>query len=120
MRRTALAALLVVLTAAPALAQCEITGNVPQQLRDPICGIATSAHGGDAPVNQLTLTVSVSVATAVRLETPPVAEDALLDLLAAWKRLRGVRVARLEVFYGRAHLATARTHVIRPDSVEFH
>ena len=108
-----------VLTAARALAQCDITGNVPAQLRAPICGIATSAHGGDAPVNQLTLIVSVSVATAVRLETP-VAESALLDLLAAWKRLRGVRVARLEVFYGRAHLATARTHVIRPDSVEFH
>lgn len=108
-----------VLSAAPAAAQCEITGEVPQAIRSVICNIATSVHGGDAPVNALTLIVSRPVAAQIRAETVD-AEDMLLTLLAAWQNTRQVDVARVEVFYGRAHLATARTHVFRQPSVTFH
>lgn len=43
--------------ASPAVAAqgCEITGTVPQAIRAAICGVATSVHGGGAPVNALTL-----------------------------------------------------------------
>ena len=92
---------------------------MPQAIRAVVCGIATSVHGGDPPVNALTIMATLPVATAIRVKTPD-AENALLTLLDSWITQRGVRVARLEVFYGRAHLATASTGVFGAPTVEFH
>ncbi len=54
------AALFVVLSllfsVAPIYAEdCDITGNVPSNIRRIICQVATSVDGGDEPVNRLTL-----------------------------------------------------------------
>ena len=98
---------------------CDITGNVPDVLRPLLCTVATSVHGGDAPVNQLTVTVDRDIADAIRARMSE-AENMLLNMLDAWMTQRGVRVASVEVFYGRAHLATVETHVWRAPSVTFH
>ena len=49
---------------------CEITGNVPASISGVICSVATSVHGGDAPVNQLTIIVTREMAFALRAKTP--------------------------------------------------
>ena len=104
----------------PGLAQtCEITGTVSASIRGAICGVATSVHGGEPPVNQLTLIVTREVAFTISAETPD-ARDFMLTLLDRWMTDRNVRVARVEVFYGRAHLATAQTRVFGGPTVEFH
>ena len=84
-----------------------------------ICGAATSVHGGDAPVNQLTIMVTHKVAFSLRAKTPD-AEDFMLTLLNRWMTDHGVRVARVEAFYGRAHLATAKTRIFGAPRVEYH
>ncbi len=84
-----------------------------------ICGVATSVHGGDAPVNQWTIMVTRGMSLALRAKTPD-AEDFMLALLNRWMADRGVRVARVEAFYGRAHPATAETSVFRAPCVEYH
>ena len=74
------AAAVLLMVSLPAFAQtCEITGNVPASIRGVICGIATSVHGGDAPVNQLTIIVTREVAFALRAKRPDV-EDFMLAL----------------------------------------
>ena len=98
---------------------CEITGTVPASIRGAICSVATSVHGGEPPVNQLTLMVTREVAYTIAAETPD-ARDFMLTLLDRWLADRKVRVARIEVFYGRAHLATAETRVFGRPIVEFH
>lgn len=98
---------------------CEVTGSVPPALRGPICGIAASVHGGGEPVNQLTVMVKQEIAYGIAAKTPD-AKNLLLQLLGAWKRTKGVRVAQVEVFYGKAHLATVETTVFSGDKVEFH
>ena len=109
---------LLSVSASPAVAQsCQITGQVPQQLRAIICDIATSVHG-DGELNRLTLRVNLGLANEIRSESPSV-EDMLLNLLDAWKGLRGATVASVEVYYGRAHLATAQTRLLRSPSVTF-
>ncbi len=110
------------LLAAPSLAlaqTCEITGNVPASLRSVICGVATSVHGSDAPVNQLTIIVTREMAFALRARSPD-ADNLMLALLNRWMTDRGVRVARVEAFYGRTHLATAKTRVFGAPRVEYH
>ena len=117
--RLAAAALLFV---APSLAfaqTCEITGSVPASVRSVICGVATSVHGGDAPVNQLTIMVTREMAFALRARSPD-ADNLMLALLNRWMTNRGVRVARVEAFYGRTHLATAKTRVFGAPRVEYH
>ena len=111
----------VLLTVAlPAFAQtCEITGNVPASIRGVICGMATSVHGGDAPVNQLTIIVTREMAFALRAKAPD-ADNLMLALLDRWMTDRGIRVARVEAFYGRTHLATAETRVFGAPRVEYH
>ena len=107
-------------SAVPAEAQsCEITGKVPRSIRENICAVATSVHGGDAPVNQLTLMLTREVAYAIRARTPD-ADNFMLTLLDRWMTDRGVSVARVEVFYGRAHIATAETHMFSTPSVTYH
>ena len=114
------AAAVLLTVASPAFARsCEITGNVPVSIRGVICGVATSVHGGDAPVNQLTIMVTREVAFALRAKTPD-AEDFMLTLLNRWMTERVARVARVEAFYGRAHLATAETRVFGAPRVEYH
>ena len=98
---------------------CEITGNVPASLSGVICSVTTSVHGGDAPVNQLTIIVTREMAFALRAKTPD-ADNVMLALLDRWMTDRGVRVARVEAFYGRAHLATAKTRVFGAPRVEYH
>ena len=97
-----LVAAVVLLTAASlAVAQSsEITGDVPATIRGVICSVATTVHGGDTPVNQLTIIVTRDLAFALRAKTPD-AEDFMLTLLNRWMTDRGVRVARVEAFYGR-------------------
>ena len=68
---------------------------------------------------QLTLIVTREVAFTISAETPD-ARDFMLTLLDRWMTDRNVRVARVEVFYGRAHLATAQTRVFGGPTVEFH
>ena len=87
-----MAAAVLLMVASPVLAQtCEITGNVPDSLRDVICGVATSVDGGDAPVNQLTIIVTREMAIALRARTPD-ADNLMLALLDRWMTDRGVRV----------------------------
>ena len=89
-------------------------------IRANICSIATSVHGGDAPVNALTILVTQEVAYAVRAQVPD-ADNMLLTLLDTWMTQRDVLVARIEVYYGRAHLATARSGgVFSGPSVKYH
>ena len=59
------------------------------------------------------------IARAIRSGSPE-AENLLLNMLNAWMVQRGVRVAQVDIFYGRAHIATAETHVWRAPSVTFH
>ena len=92
---------------------------MPQAIRTAICGVATSVYGGDEPVNALTLIVRRDVATTIAARTPD-ARDFMLTLLDRWMTDRNVRVARVEVFYGRAHLAAAETRVFGGPTVEFH
>ena len=98
---------------------CEITGTVPASIRGAICSVATSVHGGEPPVNQLTLIVTREVAYTIAADTVD-ARDFMLTLLDRWMTDPNVRVARVEVFYGRAHLATAETRVFGGPTVEFH
>ena len=99
---------------------CEITGNVPPVLWPLLCDFATSVHGGEGPVNALTVMVEdADIARAIRSGSPE-AENLLLNMLNAWMVQRGVRVAQVDIFYGRAHIATAETHVWRAPSVTFH
>ena len=84
-----------------------------------LCSVATSVHGGEPPVNQLTLIVTREVAYTIAADTLD-ARDFMLTLLDRWMTDRNVRVARVEVFYGRAHLATAETRVFGGPTVEFH
>ena len=84
-----------------------------------ICSVATSVHGGDAPVNQLTIIVTREMAFALRAKTLD-ADNLMLALLDRWMTDRGVRVARVEAFYGRTHLATAKTRVFGAPRVEYH
>ena len=99
---------------------CEITGNVPPVLWPLLCDFATSVHGGEGPVNALTVMVEdADIARAIRSGSPE-AENLLLNILNAWMVQRGVRVAQVDIFYGRAHIATAETHVWRAPSVTFH
>ena len=119
MLRVALIVVAVFLFASPAFAQCDVSGQIPGALRGPLCEISTSISGSGPPVNQLTLMVKREVATAVRAKTPD-AEDLLLTILNSWMNLRSAKVARVEVYYGRAHLATAKTNVFRAPSVNYH
>ena len=48
------------------------------------------------------------------------AKNFLLALLEAWKKGRKVKVARVELYYGRVHLATTKTNAFSPPSVIFH
>ena len=113
-------AVLMLNASAPGLAQrCEITGTVPASIRGVICGVATSVDGGGPPVNQLTLVVTREVAFTISTENPD-AQNFMLALLDLWTTDRNVRVARMEVYYGRAHLATAQTRAFRRPTVEFH
>ena len=100
-------------------ASCEITGTIPPELQEPICNIASSAHGGGEPSNQLTVMLTPALAMSVRAKDLE-AENMLQQLLGAWMRTRKVRVARVEAFYGSIHLATVETHAYRSPSVEFH
>ena len=63
--------------------ESEITGNVPASIRGVICSVATSVHGGDAPVNQLTIIVTREMAFALRAKTPD-ADNLMLALLNRW------------------------------------
>ena len=116
-----LVAAVVLLTAAsPVVAQtCEITGDVPASIRGAIRSAAAPVHGGDAPVKLLTIIVTRDLAVTLRAKTPD-AEDFMLTLLNRWMSDRGVRVARVEAFYGRAHLATAETRVLGAPRVKYH
>ena len=115
-----LAATVLVTGASPAFTQsCEITGNVPASTRGVICDVATSVHGGNAPVNELTIIVTSDVALALPARRPDV-EDFLLTLLNRWMTDRSVRVARVEAYYGRAHLATTETRVFGAPRVQYH
>jgi len=115
-----IAAVVLLAVASSAFSQaCEITGNVPASIRGVICGVATSVHGGDAPVNQLTIIVTREMAFALRAKSPD-ADNLMLALLNRWMTDRGVQVARVEAFYGRTHLATAKTRVFGAPRVEYH
>ncbi len=98
---------------------CDITGDVPSNLRRTICQVATSVDGGDEPVNRLTLMLKRSVAKEVSGKGMD-AKNFMLSILDAWKNGRKVKVARVDAFYQRTHLATAKTNVFSGDSVEFH
>ena len=114
------AAALLFLAPSLAFAQtCETTGNVPASLRSVICGVATSVHGGDAPVNELTIIVTREIAFALREQSLD-ANNLMLALLNRWMTDRGVRVARVEAFYGHTHLATAKTRGLGAPRVEYH
>ena len=66
-----IAAAVLLTVASSAFTQtCEITGNVPASIGGLICSVATSVHGGDAPVNQLTIIVTREMAFALRAKTP--------------------------------------------------
>ena len=95
-------------------------GTYPPVLWPLLCDFATSVHGGEGPVNALTVMVEdADIARAIRSGSPE-AENLLLNMLNAWMVQRGVRVAQVDIFYGRAHIATAETHVWRAPSVTFH
>ena len=104
-----MAAAVLFTVALPAFAQkCEITGNVPASIRSVICGVATSVHGGDAPINRLTAIVSREMAFALRARVPD-ADNLMLVLLDRRMMGRDIQVARVDAFYGRTHLATAKS-----------
>ena len=118
-RITLLAATLFALSSATTLNACDITGNVPSNIRKIICQVATSVDGGDEPVNRLTLMLKRSIAEEVSSKSMD-AKNFMLSILTAWKNGRNVKVARVDAFYQRVHLATAKTNVFSDDSVEFH
>ena len=114
--------LLMVVTLTPStdlFAQsCEITGTVPKKIRDSICGVAESVHGGTAPTNILTIAMKRAPAAAFSTRSPD-AKDMALTLLNAWKTGRGVKVAEVHFYRGRARLAVAETTVFSGDVVKF-
>ena len=79
----------------------------------------TRREAAQPAVNQLTLIVTREVAYTIAADTLD-ARDFMLTLLDRWMTDRNVRVARVEVSYGRAHLATAETRVFGGPTVEFH
>ena len=121
-RITMLLALLLLLTVSTAVLpgqNCDITGTVPSEIKAVLCKTATSVHGGGAPVNQLTIMLRRSYATIISTKNMD-AKNFMLTLLGAWKRGRKVKVARVEAYHGRAHLATAKTSAWSDDAVTFH
>lgn len=108
--------LALLLSGAP---DCEVTGTVPKNIKEVICKVATSVHGGKSPVNQLTIVLKRAPAATVATKSID-AKDFLLTLLNSWKEGRKVKVARVEAYYNRVHLATAKTNVFSPPSVTFH
>ena len=97
---------------------CEITGNVPTKIRGVICRVATSVNGGGAPVNQLTVMLKRAPVAALWAKTPE-ARDFMLTLLDTWMTGRGVQVARVEAYFGRARVAVAETRVWGSPRVTF-
>ena len=103
-------------------APCDLSGNIPRELFDLLCQMAASAHGEGAPLNALTVVMApehADLAREIRAGSIE-AENMLLELHGAWTRTLGARACMVEVFYGRAHLATAMTNVFSPPSVTFH
>ena len=96
---------------------CEITGDVATPIKEHICVIATSVHG-DPKNLTLTLMVTRDVAQEIRAETLD-AEEMLLNLLGAWKYQHDLVVGIVDVYYGKVHLATAKTTARRGDHVLF-
>ena len=97
----AIFALLMVVTLTPtelSAQSCEITGTVPARIRNSICGIAESAHGGPAPTNILTILMQRAPAAAFATRSPD-ARDMALTLLRAWKTGRNAQTAEVH-FYG--------------------
>ena len=116
---TILLILIATLSAQTLSAQsCDIDGNVPARIQKSICKVATSVHGGGAPVNQLTVMFRKAPAYNIAAETPE-AKNMMLTLLNVWKTDRKVRVARVEAYYGRARLAVAKTRAFGSPTVEF-
>ena len=111
----------VALSAIPNLniQECKITGTVPPKIREVICKVATSVHGGEAPVNQLTVMLKRAPAAAVATKNLD-AKNFMLTLLNSWMTGRKAQVARVEAHYQRVHLATAKTNAWSEPSVIFH
>ena len=87
---------------------CEITGTVPTKIRANICNVATGAHGGDKPINQLTISLKRAPAAALWAKTPE-ARSFMLTLRDTWMTGRGVKMARVEAYFGQARVAVAET-----------
>ena len=110
--------------AAPALValaqgqECKVSGTVPDVIKKHTCFMATSIHG-DVKLKVLTYRVKREVAREFRSESVD-AEELLLTILNSWKmQKKNNRVGFVKVYYGRVHLATARTRFGRSDVVEF-
>lgn len=103
-------------------APCDLSGNISRELFDLLCQMAASAHGEGAPLNALTVVMAPAQADLARqIRAGSIeAENMLLEMHGAWLRTLGARAGMVEVFYGRAHLATVMTNVFSPPSVTFH
>ena len=62
--------------------------------------------------------VTRDIAMEIRAETLD-AEEMLLNLLGAWKYQHDLVVGIVDVYYGKVHLATAKTTARRGDHVVF-
>ena len=94
-----------------------MTGTVAKPIKEHICLIATSVHGNPDSYT-LTLIVTRETALEIRAETLD-AEEMLLALLGAWKYQHELSGGIVRVYYGKVHLATAKTTLLSGDRVEF-
>ena len=111
----------LVLSAFVASAQeqtCKVSGTVPELIKKYTCPMATAIHG-NTKRRTLSLRVNREMAKEFRSESVD-AEEFLLRVLDVWKnQKKNNRIGWVKVYYGRVHLATARTRAGKRDVVEF-
>ncbi len=78
-----IASVVVLFTGVSSAQTCEITGDVPRNIRESICGIATSVHG-DPSGFRLTIIATRPVATTIALQTVD-ARNALATIANSWR-----------------------------------
>ena len=104
--------------ASPQEQKCKVTGWVPETIKKHACFMATTIHG-DTELRTLTFRVNREAAKEFRSESVD-AEEMLLTILNVWKnQKKNDRIGFVKIYYGRVHLATARTRFGRSDIVEF-
>ena len=112
---------LIAAAASPAFSRperaCQIAGDVPEILREPLCSFASAVSASGPPSHVLAVGLSdQDLATSIRIRLQST-EDFLLTLLDAYLTRRGIDVATIMVFHGPDHLATVKTNGRRAATV---